>query len=127
MANRTIVLNLLVLSILLRVLRKIKGPFQWDGRTISRALWAPSSQTATSRLGQWLPSPHPHKMGRKADGEMAPEACLTELRDLVSKVCADDVGAFEEEDVRRMAELFDSLDSWIMRGGFLPADWRRTL
>lgn len=52
---------------------------------------------------------------------MDPDANLTELRRLVSGVLQDP--AYEPVAVRT-AELFEALDRWISRGGFLPAAWR---
>ena len=26
---------------------------------------------------------------------------------------------------QRQAELFEALDQWLLKGGFLPADWKR--
>lgn len=51
---------------------------------------------------------------------MDPNATLAELRALVMD------GGAEFEDPQRAAELFNALDEWITRGGFLPAAWTRT-
>lgn len=61
---------------------------------------------------------------------MDPNAALKELREL-TKGCHEEVtdllvlGTFEVR-ARRVVELFEYLDEWITKGGFLPADWRKT-
>jgi hypothetical protein len=45
---------------------------------------------------------------------MDPTACLDELR-----------AAVEAGDREAAVELFHSLDGWLSRGGFLPAQWDR--
>ena len=57
---------------------------------------------------------------------MDPNATLSRLRELSAEITkafhagdnATDMGA-------EMADLFDALDQWITRGGFLPTDWNR--
>jgi hypothetical protein len=51
---------------------------------------------------------------------MDPNATLTRLRELVA---AERRGPLTPDQGRDFAELFDALDEWIVRGGFLPADW----
>ena len=58
---------------------------------------------------------------------MNPDQTLADLRDLVTRVhnslyTPNDLhgmGAAED-----FAELFEALDNWISRGGFLPECWR---
>ena len=52
---------------------------------------------------------------------MDPNACLKELRELGKHF--ENVPSLE--DAYRMAELFDALDKWISKGGFLPKAWSR--
>ena len=51
---------------------------------------------------------------------MDPTANLFELREILNAP-----GALDADAVARVRELFDALDNWIGRGGFLPDDWRR--
>ncbi|QPX62200.1 hypothetical protein PBI_INDLOVU_86 [Mycobacterium phage Indlovu] len=53
---------------------------------------------------------------------MDPDATLDELRSLAARVRADH--RLSQADVERAGELFDALDGWIMRGGYLPRAWR---
>lgn len=55
---------------------------------------------------------------------MDPNANLQELRELVQQ--ANERGRLSRDDALRMAELFDALDGWICRGGFLPASWMQS-
>jgi len=60
---------------------------------------------------------------------MDPEKALEELRELAKQIIAVEEGthSFEiPEDAVEMAEKFQELDEWIMSGGFLPKDWRRS-
>lgn len=73
---------------------------------------------------------------------MDPEACLTELRALAAVQAALDnsdtlttttdpaelgrIFAEASERASRMAELFEALDTWLCRGGFIPRDWKQT-
>lgn len=54
---------------------------------------------------------------------MDPNACLKEIRLLAEKML-DYYGGYNKADVQRLTELVDSLDRWIMGGGFLPNDWQ---
>ena len=53
---------------------------------------------------------------------MDPDAALLLLR-------AETQAATEENDavevLARMVELFQGLDDWLSKGGFLPQDWQR--
>lgn len=51
---------------------------------------------------------------------MDPTANLYELREILNAAGPLDVDA-----VARVRELFDALDDWIGRGGFLPDDWQQ--
>jgi len=46
---------------------------------------------------------------------MDPNETLKELRKLIKRE--------DPEDIERICELFQSLDAWIAKGGFLPAEW----
>lgn len=49
-----------------------------------------------------------------------------QLRISKSIMAAIDKGkSVDEEDANRLAELVESLDQWILRGGFLPKRWKR--
>jgi hypothetical protein len=50
---------------------------------------------------------------------MDPNATLQELRELTEQERIGGDGSHAE----RICELFDALDGWISKGGFLPADW----
>ena len=52
---------------------------------------------------------------------MDPDETLAQLRAAVTASRgADDAG----EHLDRIVELVDALDTWLTRGGFLPAAWR---
>jgi hypothetical protein len=51
---------------------------------------------------------------------MDPNAALKELRQLAGRF---EKGEDEPGDGARMGELFDALDDWLSRGGFLPQGW----
>jgi hypothetical protein len=53
---------------------------------------------------------------------MDPDAALVELRALIYKSANDEA---DEWDHDRISELFQALDMWLMKGGFLPKDWAR--
>jgi len=52
---------------------------------------------------------------------MDPNEALTQCREAAKVIVdqEDDYGAAEE-----LAEHFHALDAWLVRGGFLPADWQ---
>ena len=52
---------------------------------------------------------------------MDPQASLDRLRELL--VVGQDL---REEDVEEVAELFEALDDWLKRGGFLPREWSKS-
>ena len=52
---------------------------------------------------------------------MDPNTALNELRTLLGQAIEGDT--MDPSDVTRAAELFEGLDNWITRGGFLPSDW----
>lgn len=59
---------------------------------------------------------------------MDPDAALRELRAIVAVVLAepDDIGGEDARaDLVRACEVFDGIDGWIGKGGFLPAAWSR--
>lgn len=55
---------------------------------------------------------------------MDPDATLDEIR---SWVDGDNSGQPPELRADKLAELVDSLDYWLTRGGFLPAAWGQEL
>ncbi len=58
---------------------------------------------------------------------MDPNATLQALRDLVQHTQTSDIAHINHEDCAdRFADLFDGLDQWIMRGGFLPINWSKS-
>ncbi|AYP70073.1 HNH endonuclease [Mycobacterium phage CRB2] len=52
---------------------------------------------------------------------MDPDAALSELRALASRVRAEH--RLSQADVERAGELFDGLDGWLTTGGMLPSAW----
>lgn len=61
---------------------------------------------------------------------MDPTECLAEIRRLTQEAHerfdgTPDAGS-PEYDLARLAELVDSLDDWIISGGFLPTSWQVT-
>jgi hypothetical protein len=63
---------------------------------------------------------------------MDPDACLKEMLELTAEITAiadlDPISSDQEATLAangaRLAELVESLDSWIAKGGFLPSRWR---
>lgn len=55
------------------------------------------------------------------DRSMDPNACLEELRALVAQQLKDE--PLDEDQTNRLAELFDGLDEWLAKSGFLPDAW----
>lgn len=49
---------------------------------------------------------------------MDPNAALNELREMVAAI-----NNGRTPDLEHLAEVFEGLDDWISRGGFLPTDW----
>lgn len=68
---------------------------------------------------------------------MDPQAALNQIRVLVSAIReridgseTDDIDTMDPddlttivEDANELVDLFDGLDQWMARGGFLPSDW----
>jgi hypothetical protein len=52
---------------------------------------------------------------------MDPDVALKEMRALVQEVLYDNAS---EEAAERLSELFEGLDGWISKGGFLPTSWQ---
>jgi hypothetical protein len=48
-------------------------------------------------------------------------AALDRMRELVAKVSANADGA--DDDALSLAVVFDAIDGWLNKGGFLPGDW----
>ncbi len=61
---------------------------------------------------------------------MDPNATLSQLRRVVARIHDNDATPRDPEtaamlqDADLLATLFDSLDEWISRGGFLPEGWK---
>lgn len=59
---------------------------------------------------------------------MDPNYNLKEMRELAAKMIkdyhAEDSNGIDQEDAASMAELFEALDHWLMKGGFFPKEWR---
>jgi len=53
---------------------------------------------------------------------MDPNANLAEQRRLVDRINS---GKASKGDLARLADLVDSLDAWLSKGGFLPTAWER--
>lgn len=49
---------------------------------------------------------------------MDPDATLAEIRNLIANYPTSPI-----EDVDRLVELFNNLDSWLSNGGFMPRGW----
>ncbi len=57
---------------------------------------------------------------------MDPDAALAEMRDISKALTeAKDLNSDSLTDAARLAELVMGLDEWILRGGYLPEDWRK--
>ena len=52
---------------------------------------------------------------------MDPNEALKRIRKLVEGAVGP--SAYNEEQLAELAELFDGLDAWLSKGGFLPKDW----
>lgn len=69
---------------------------------------------------------------------MDPKEALRQLRELAKKILAiadepvddDQFGVASDSDMSgtavEMAEQFQALDEWIIKGGFLPKDWEKS-
>lgn len=55
---------------------------------------------------------------------MDPDATLAEIRRLADLIL-NNGGLIDGEGVMKLAEQIQALDEWIMKSGFLPADWRK--
>lgn len=62
-----------------------------------------------------------------SEGVMDPNETLTKLREIKRRIQANvDTGTpLSPADAPDMADLFEALDDWLSKGGFLPADWQR--
>lgn len=57
---------------------------------------------------------------------MDPDEALKELRELAYAITLTDGKPGEAIRIgQELAEKFESLDDWIVKGGFLPKDWKR--
>ena len=66
---------------------------------------------------------------------MDPNATLAQLRELSKLVLPDEANALDASEdladafndatdrLAELANLFEALDGWIMKGGFLPKEW----
>lgn len=55
---------------------------------------------------------------------MDPNAALAELRDIFTDIDTYSVEVAADK-MSRAADLFDGLDNWLNRKGFLPDAWQR--
>jgi hypothetical protein len=53
---------------------------------------------------------------------MDPNETLRQIRTLANRILNDE---YTEYDSLELAELIDSLDNWILKGGFLPNNWQK--
>jgi hypothetical protein len=53
---------------------------------------------------------------------MDPNTTLRELREVAQRLRI--TGRPDPADVDRAVELFDELDGWMCKGGFLPVQWK---
>lgn len=54
-----------------------------------------------------------------------PDSALARMRELAASILADaDRGGISQVEGIALAEEVQSLDEWISRGGFRPADWK---
>ena len=56
---------------------------------------------------------------------MDPDANLEEQRRIVARMLDNEENEDYLTDAQRLAELVQALDEWIVRGGFLPEEWRK--
>lgn len=56
---------------------------------------------------------------------MDPNAALERLRELVVATADENNNAVKVHLADEMAELFEALDYWLTRGGFLPSQWSK--
>lgn len=61
---------------------------------------------------------------------MAPDVALAKLRELVDDGAAEVAKEEPNEEqvtwlLTTFVDVFDGLDQWIKKGGFLPTDWQR--
>jgi hypothetical protein len=58
---------------------------------------------------------------------MDPDANLKEQRELVRDIrrYIENEGRAPTDDTDRLVDLVEALDEWIVKGGFLPRDWRQ--
>lgn len=54
---------------------------------------------------------------------MDPNETLAVLRDMTRLVLSGEHS--QDIDAEEIAEYFQHLDTWLSKGGFLPADWRK--
>ena len=63
---------------------------------------------------------------------MDPDAALKMIRAISKRILhtTDNEGGLANQSIRddavTLSELVQGLDEWITKGGFLPADWRKT-
>lgn len=55
---------------------------------------------------------------------MDPDAALSEAERALELVLSEGADTVPDE-ANALAQAFDALNSWIQRGGFLPAKWER--
>lgn len=54
---------------------------------------------------------------------MDPNEALRQIRSITDYVNADSYSDDMQADLDRLAELFEALDQWLSKGGFLPNAW----
>ncbi len=70
------------------------------------------------------PSPRGAAARPESGALMDPDANLREQRTLVKRLLKDDEPV-SSEDAIRLADLVESLDAWIVKGGSYPECWHR--
>lgn len=56
---------------------------------------------------------------------MDPDTTLSIIRELVQSLDPKYLDYSDGEDVAQLIKAIDSLDEWIIKGGFLPQAWER--
>lgn len=56
---------------------------------------------------------------------MDPNETLKAIRKLLSIQLGDNGRPLSFDETDRLCNLFDSLDTWLKRGGFLPKQWQK--
>jgi hypothetical protein len=56
--------------------------------------------------------------------------CMREMKELIDSDFTDDMNALAQfarlmNQANRAVDVFDGLDEWVKKGGFLPKDWAK--